>query len=181
MKTALLTIGLALATCTPGWAVVTVRLNNIDCGYPVSFYEDPFLDWGTARVELFYAFAGGADMRVYSAGTQNSVFTVDKNGFFDGGIGVLPEVDPSWSVNFTLRAWEGGPNDIYAPIQNMARWTQTGFISWDPESGQPANGTVLNIPPMISAPEPSTFVLAILGGTFLAARTAYKKRRSPIA
>lgn len=127
MKTAGLILGLSLLATPPCWAYATVRLNNIDSGNPVSFYEDPFLNYGPVYVDLVYTRGDGLEHIAYSLSTHDSVFGVDKNGFFDGGIGELPDVDASGTVTFTLRAGKGAPMTFIHPFK-------TGLFGLKPAS-----------------------------------------------
>ncbi len=180
MKTAGYILGLTLVTTLPCWAVVTVRLNNTDSGMQIGFPNDPHLTFGTGYVELSYSYAGMVAHTIYSADTQKTVFALDANGFFDAGIGVLPEADSSWQVYITLRAWQGNPNwnSGLAINQEMSSWTQTTLGSWDPQSGLPPSGPILNIPSPIGTPEPSTLALGGLGACLLFSRLGWSKWRS---
>ncbi len=149
------------------WAVATIRLNNTDMDFrivPFDYQIDP----NRIYAELLSSINGSGWQPVHVAGGTESVFKVSENGYFDAGVGVIPNAPDDAQVAFELRAWFGGNSFENAIAWNQETWTQIAG-SWDPGSGLPATGPVLLIPYtlVIGVPEPSTLALTIVGGGVL--------------
>jgi hypothetical protein len=156
------------------WAAVnaTVSLNNFDSNVPVMYMATPTSTAvaGPLTANINVQLLGGPSAAqlqpVVIAGTTTSVIPLSAvDGFFDGGVGVVPGVTAGATATFELTAFTGTtPSSTFA----SAQWTQaTG--KWDdtPPASPPSNVPTLQIPAsgvtVGAVPEPSTIALGLLG------------------
>ncbi len=165
-----------------GWGLVfaaqaesTVRLNNQDAQKPVVLWYDGRLAYEGVYVQVCASIAAGPWWPVASVEGAREVFPLSEPGYFDAGVGVVPFVVPErMLVDFQVFAWQGtadGWDDSVVKGQSV-KWNQW-VGSWDPGSGLPASGPVLEIPGNIvlyALPEPNSIALGILGGLALMVR-----------
>jgi hypothetical protein len=169
----LLTFGIILSSI--GFADLTVKLSNHDSMMPI-FYQT----FGTLAtrndfyVEVLAGPVGSTLIPATIAGTTETVIKLDQPGYFDGGIGVIPQYDglhDNGPVDLQVRAWTGAPTYDQSVSTGMSlRWSQfTG--SWDPNSGLPPSGPTLNMTASfvvgMPIPEPSVTALGIIGSLAL--------------
>jgi hypothetical protein len=157
-------------------ASATLELNNKDVSVPILGYSSP-LAVGTIYVTILAGVGDGQTIiPVEQMGTGKTIFEVDQNGYFDGGVGVIPGItkggDEVW---LKLIAWYSatGEGAYYgADVRGTtAVWSQSSG-SWDASLGTPATGAILNLPAspafqVYTTPEPKTVTLSIIGGVAL--------------
>ena len=163
-----------LATC-PG--APTVLLNNKDANMPIFYLQTGTLPGNTSIYVEVIAFGNGPVVRAGTTGENLSdyVFKVDENGFFDAGVGVVPGAVDGQVVDFRLVAGYVRPDGpLFAVTGASLRgessvWVQkTG--SWDPKSGLPATGPMLQVAssPIVGTagvlPETNSLTLTMFGG-----------------
>ena len=109
------------------------------------------LHWGTPVVDMT---------------TQSSIIPLTEDGFFFGGVGVVPGLADNATTEFTLRIWRGAARYDAAAERESFTWTQaTG--SWDLNSVPPAPpiGDALQNPVLCHyIPEPGPIALGLIGG-----------------
>lgn len=107
----------------------------------------------------------------------SSIPPLTEDGYFFGGMGIVPGVPDNAVVEITLRAWMDAPTWEAAGWRGEVTWHQlTG--SWNPEAFPPSppTGPDLTNPALtFIIPEPSTIALGLMGGS---AMLLVKKRRS---
>ncbi len=142
-----------------------VKLNNYDSQMPVYWYT--LAPVGTF-VQLLWQVDGSGWEPVNIAGTTTSILQLKEPGYFDAGIGEIPNIDGNVMVNFELRAWLGSSTFESASLVGSSMWSQT-TMTWDAATGLPSTGAELAIPsPVICAmPEPQTIALWGVGGGIL--------------
>lgn len=146
------------------WALATISLNNYDSGNPIFYYQVGTLVPASGTfVELITP--GGA---VTLAGDSSSLIPMVEDGFFFGGIGIVPNLPDNAATQFTLRVWRVSTTFESSWERTSISWTQTTG-SWNPDAVPPAPPTapVMQVPhglvfPLI--PEPSTIALCLIGG-----------------
>lgn len=182
------------ATCQ---ADSTVRLNNIDAQMPIYLYWSGHFASGDEVVyaAIYAGAAGSQSHSLYRTGTAGNdvsdyVFAVDRNGYFDAGVGIVPGlIEAGGNVELTLVAWLGdhsGPTAIPTAISGSTTWSQTTGV-WNPMSGTEPTGPILRIPESVvvqSIPESSTLTLGLMGGVVLLtthfAKTSKRKAGNPV-
>jgi hypothetical protein len=111
------------------WAQkATVLLNNFDADKPMYF-----LIAGTPapmnkgiQVQLLAGPVGGILAPVVPTSGGDSVLPISVvDGYFDGGVGIVPGVLPGDLAQFELRAWEGTQDLWMSWILGSIQWTQT--------------------------------------------------------
>jgi hypothetical protein len=200
MNNILLTSTTVAISAVTAFGSATVNLNNKYADMPIYLYQYGQKATGddVVYVSLYVGAADNPGHTVYKAGTtgekaEDYVFTVDANGYFDGGVGIVPGLkDDVSAVQFTLEAWLGdksGPTSSPGTIRGYSlTWDQlTG--SWDPASGTKATGAELMVPNSVivgsaAIPEPSSVTLGLLGGAALlttnkVAKTIKGKTKTP--
>lgn len=161
-----------------------VNLNNWDVDKPIFFKsQGGAIPAGTTvYAELLGGTVGGTLAPVVPTSGGSSVITVDPDGHFDAGVGVVPGLTAAGPADFQLRAWTGATTYSAATPDNQAITPVfAGTVNaWnDTAVPQPLPiGTTLNLPaanlvigsgsPVI--PEPSTIALGLLGAGALLIR-----------
>lgn len=155
------------------YADATIRLNNYDSQMPIYFQQYGNLVQNgqmgldtVVYVEVLAAIPGDRWEPVLMAGTTTSVFELKEPGYFDAGVGVIPGASANSLVNLQVYCWfeKSGVKTGETPSEG---WVERAG-SWDPNSGLPATGPILDIPNSIiispvPTPEPSTTILSVLG------------------
>jgi hypothetical protein len=176
MKKLALLAALAIMGST-AWAQVVsiVQLNNFDPDRPIFSQSAGTLATPAQNVtiQLLGGPVGGTLAPVATQQGANT-FTLLADGYFDGGIGIVPGVTGTGPASFEFRAWTGG--GTYESALNVAtvRWDQP-VTQWDstPPNLPPATIAALALPssPTITVvPEPSTIALGLLGAAALLIR-----------
>ena len=151
----------------------SVFLSNIDANHPIYYQTVGSLAAGPGfYVEIF----GGPDadhllpvgIRVTGLTTFSIGTGVNQPGFFDGGIGIIPEYSIAQPVmaTFQVFAWKDAPS-YDAASQRVASltWSQMTAYSEAPPGGIP-HGVPLEFPANLvirAVPEPSTLAMALVG------------------
>ena len=171
MKRFVLSNLLVLAVAVPGtcFGAAAVSLNNYDSGNPI-FYLTSGVIYPRAGcyVEIYAGSDAESAVPLTSTTDGSSVFALD-HGFFDGGIGNIPELADNAMATFVAHAWLGANTvDGWRTALDVAgaTWTQATGANTPPNLPAPA---ALNIPSMIiySEPEPATWALGLLGAAIL--------------
>lgn len=161
------------------WAQVVsiVNLNNFDPDRPIFFQSAGNLATPAQNVTI-QILGGPVGGPLAPVATQQgaNTFTLLADGYFDGGIGIVPGVTGTGPAEFEFRAWTGGgtyENALNRVLANNT-WTQP-VTQWDstPPNLPPANIAALALPasPLIElVPEPSTIALGLLGAAALLIR-----------
>ncbi len=158
----------------------TVELNNVDTKMPIYLYYTGNYASGNdvVYVSIYAGSPGSISHALYKADTTGNnvgdyVFTVDRNGYFDAGVGIVPAlIEDGGNVELTLVAWLGdktGPTSTPTAVSGSATWSQLTGV-WNPTSGEVATGPVLQIPNSViveAMPEASSVTLGLLGGAAL--------------
>lgn len=176
MKAYFITVLISAACSLSVQADATVRLNNYDMFKPIYLLDTSTLAPLETHVELLYKLPGDVPLPVTIAGTTISTFQLNEPGYFDAGIGVIPNLDGNQTVTFELHAWLGSTYPGNAPWNSSVYWTQT-TQSWDPASGVPTTGEILIIPTSIvfmGVPEPKTYSLGIFAAALIFATKSRK-------
>lgn len=152
MKTFLL-IGLlfcGVSLIPDAFAQATVKLNNLDRKIPITISNNTSIVIGDDYfVEVLAGPVGGTLLPISIVGTNRTKIKLNKNGYFDGNIGVIPVVDPNESADFQIRIWRGLPTYEMAWRFGLLtgyseKWTQkTGSL--DMASSKNPTGPVLQI------------------------------------
>jgi hypothetical protein len=183
MKTAQIALMMYALGLVASNGAATVYLNNKYAEMPIYLYETGTLATGD-DVLYVMIYVNGIDSlshTLYKVGTTGNsandyVFKVDEQGYFDGGVGIVPGLKEDGSVvDLTVAAWLGTASDPKgypgAVRGYSATWSQlTG--TWDPNSGTTATGTELLVPNSVivgssAIPETNTVTLGLLGGAAL--------------
>jgi hypothetical protein len=103
--------------------------------------------------------------------------TAGLDGYFDGGIGVIPGIATAGGqADFQIRAWVGADFASASFTGLSAKWTQaTTSADLTPPNLPPATIAALNIPANVivtgaAVPEPTTIALGLLGAAALMIR-----------
>lgn len=166
-KTLALAAALTVLWTASSWAAATISLNNYDSNNPIFYGQTGTLAPATGTfVELI-----STQGPVLDTATQSSIIPMSEDGFFFGGVGVVPTLADSATTDFTLRAWRGAATYDAATERGEVTWNQaTG--SWNPNAvpPAPAAGPALQNPAglvITVIPEPSTIALGLIGGAAL--------------
>lgn len=144
------------------WAAAAIGLNNYGLGANPIYYDLGVLAPMTGTyVELI---ANGHP--VNDTATGSSLIPMSEDGFFFGGVGIVPNLADNGTAVFTLRAWRGPLNFFESTERGSVTWTQaTG--SWNPNAMPPTPPMavdLMNPPFTLLIPEPSTIALCLIGG-----------------
>ena len=172
----------------------TINLNNIEADEPI-VYQNQFTGQPPIPapvpvnqnfyVRLYGGTVGGSLTPIFNLNGE-SVFAIDQRpGYFDGGIGIVPGIEPGGVAAFELVAWQG---DKDADLENdripkaVVSWTQTTGVWNDQLVPQPQPvGEVLRVSgPVIfrGIPEPSVLALLPLGLAMLMVSRSQSKRKT---
>jgi hypothetical protein len=139
-------IGLTGIHRTNCFADATVKLSNLESKLPLDFANAKAVAVGNDfYVQVLAGPVGGPFTPVPIAGTTTNVFKLDKHGFFDAGIGVIPGVWENGYADFRIRVWRGMPTYDLANVVGLITgvspaWRQK-VGSWDPKTASPATAT----------------------------------------
>lgn len=166
-------------------AAATVALNNKDANVRIILSTEPWAV-GNIYVKVFAGVDGQANIPVEQVGTGQTVFQVDKNGYFDGGIGIIPGViNGGGTITLLLKAWYAPNPDVKDSNVRGATlsWMQQ-CGNWNPASGLPATGPVfrLSASPTFQAysvPEMKSYTQGLFGGTALLTTNVIMKTSKP--
>lgn len=154
-----------------------IRLGNFFggvAGNPVFYLSDG----NNAPVGTFVQVLGGpegGDLTPLSIGGSD-VFEIGQGlpaalgdaraGFFVLGPAVIPGVAPDETAEFQMRAWRGAADFASASEQGVSStWTQVaGSIPEPPQTPDVPN---MSGPAFVVVPEPTTYLLGLLGGAAL--------------
>lgn len=126
------------------FASATIRLNNKDSKIPILPANIPWVT-GDVYVEVLGG-PGTSFASVYQEGTGLTVFKVDKQGFFDAGIGIIPGVSGGTEVDLKLRVWYGPGSFFGSSVRGESIvWSQV-CGDWIPSKGFAPTGSVLRLP-----------------------------------
>jgi hypothetical protein len=184
-RTLIIQCGLMAALTTQAYADATVRLNNYDSLMPVYYQRVGNLASG----DDFYIEVWGGPvgsgwttmLPIIPVGATTPTIKLKEPGYFDAGIGVIRFVFENGPVTLGVRGWYGYPTYQQAASAGLSgqslEWGQLAG-SWDPQSGLTPTGPLLEmISPLeigYPLPEPSSLMLAILGGALILG-TSWKK------
>jgi len=173
-KLALLAAMTLMGMSASCWAAVnaTVLLNNFDSNNPILYSASggpgvPGPLSQNINVQLLGGPAAGQLQPVVIAGSTTSIIPLSAvDGFFDGGVGVVPGVTAGATASFQLLAFVG--TDPTKGAAQSAVWTQATGKWDDTPPATPPTGPALNLPAGITVgagaiPEPSTIALGLLG------------------
>jgi len=173
-KLALLAAMTLMGMSASCWAAVnaTVLLNNFDSNNPIMYIAPGGSAPGVAgplsaniNVQLLGGPSAGQLQPVVIAGSTTSVIPLSAvDGFFDGGVGVVPGVTAGATATFQLLAFVG--TDPSKATGNFATWTQATGKWDDTPPAVPPSGPSLQVPAGVTVgavPEPSTIALGLLG------------------
>jgi hypothetical protein len=154
-------LGIAGATvqCFGGAAVFA---NNYDANKPVYYLYEYVPKFTLATVgDTWVQFTTVAGVPI------GGVFGLSEPGFFNNGFFEVPGAADNADVSFTLQAWNGSAGSTYATAAYKMEATVSQKAGANP--GAPA---IFTMPDnfAIVIPEPSTLVLALLGGAMLLLR-----------
>jgi hypothetical protein len=187
MKYAYLVILNVMITVLPqmAYAEATVKLSNYDSLMPVYYREVGKLAYGEDfYIEVFGGPPGSTGFLITPVGATSPIIKLKEPGFFDAGIGIIPEAFDNGDVNLRVRGWYGSPSYEQAASAGLAGqtffWSQIAG-SWNPGSGLTPTGPSLEMPwPLeigFAIPEPSTVALIVLGAGILLGATRMKNGR----
>ncbi len=163
-----------LGWTSDSWAAAAIALNNHDVnggsGAPVMFYSMPAGEGFFAEV---YGGPNGSSLEPLIGSNGSSVFGMN-NGFFDGGVGVVPGVADDAVGFFQVHVWQGPDNSPTGWQSSINPVASAVFSQVTGDLGHPAP---LNFPTglVIAIPEPATWCLAVAGATLL----VLPRRRTP--
>ena len=159
-----------------------LMLDNIDAnngqGVPVYYLKEG--TFAPSGQNIFVQVLAGPDVNsltpaTYTDNTPNIIpmgNSFSGNGFFDGGVGIVPGVVDNGLAAVQIRIWVGtsGFDDASQHYQSPT-WTQITGV-WDPDSlPQVLVGTPLQMPftsmLITDVPEPSTIALGLMGAVAL--------------
>jgi hypothetical protein len=170
MKLALL-LAAALAPLSAAAADGFVRLSNYPGNNPIFFFTT------STRLPVdgsFVQVLGGprdGSLQVLSSSTGQTVFTLTEPGFFDAGFGVVPGVPEGTSGFFQLKAWRNAP-DFETALRTTGVVGQS--VMFSALTGTVTEPAQLETPSFLMCadcvPEPSTFLLGLLGAGALLVR-----------
>ena len=130
----LVSIGVALAAQVNLLGDAAVRLNNYTANWPivngVQFAFDAEWGMGKPYVEVFGGPLGGWLAPIIPANTNSSAIPFKEPGFFDAGIGMVPNVVAGGPAEFEIKIFNfGWYPEAFGDGMSLVRWTQlTG--SW---------------------------------------------------
>lgn len=186
MKQYVMVLMLGLLGVAKCMGAATVELNNKDSQRPIFYLKTGNLPGGESIYVEVLAH-GGPVIRSGTTGEslEDYVFKVDKDGYFDAGVGVVPGVVDGQPIDFVLVAGYVRPDGPLFAVTGAsirgesAVWTQkTG--SWDPKSGLPATGPTLQVAssPIVGTagviPETNSLTLTMFGGAAFLTNSALK-------
>lgn len=174
MKKLLATVAACAVVASAAYADATVALNNFAAN-PIYLLSEGTLAGADVMVEFWGGPVGG-DIAMISNTDGVSAWPVEYEGFFDGGVGVVPGVADSADAQLVMRAYQGETYDgaFGAAPTAEVMWTQaTG--AWNPNAVPPAPPTgpdlaYTDTPVLNVVPEPSTIALGLLGAAVLLLR-----------
>ena len=174
-KLALLAAMTLMGMSASCWAAVnaTVLLNNFDSNNPILYSATggPGVAGPLSKninVQLLGGPSASQLQPVVIAGSTTSIIPLSAvDGFFDGGVGVVPGVTAGATATFQLLAFIGtNPKDAAGNNNPSATWTQATGKWDDTPPATPPSGPSLNNPAGVTVggiPEPSTIALGLLG------------------
>jgi hypothetical protein len=180
--------GAVAMLATLAYADATVRLSNVESLMPVYWREAGNLAAGdNFYIEVWGGPIGSADFLITPVGATTPIIKLHEPGFFNAGIGIIPQVFDNGQVTLRIRGWYGSPDYGYASAVGDSGqtylWTQLAG-SWDPNSGLAPSGPSLAMPwPLeigFAIPEPTTMTLALLGGGLVLAWISTEKNLANI-
>ena len=155
------------------WADATIKLSNYEAQMPVFFQKSGTL--ATVQdgiyVEVWGGPVGGVLFPIAIIGSTNTAFQLNKDGYFDAGVGIIPGLTDNAQADVQVRAWsqKDSWNKGNSLGKSMPFPQETG--SWDPKSGAAPSGPPLQMRNSVIVampiPEPSAIALGLLGGTAL--------------
>ena len=161
-------------------SVALVALNNQEANQPIYYLTSPDLASGQeVWVELLAGPKGGAKAPVYKLENGAARFSLAQPGYFDAGLGFIPNATGGAEVEFQLRVWMNAATYEDATEKGQsATWTQSAG-SWDwLQELAPASAPALKLPAPVVISRPPDVVATVALNNFDASQLVYYQNSS---
>lgn len=161
-------------------SVALVALNNQEANQPIYYLTSPDLASGQeVWVELLAGPKGGAKAPVYKLENGGARFSLAQPGYFDAGLGFIPNATGGAEVEFQLRVWMNAATYEDATEKGQsAAWTQSAG-SWDwLHDPAPASAPALELPAPVVISRPPDVVATVALNNFDASQLVYYQNSS---
>jgi hypothetical protein len=154
-----------------------VAMNNYDSHKPIQNADGSLASNAETYVQV-WAGPVGEPLKLLSSSARTTTFKLSEPGFFDAGLGIVPDVTPGDPAQFQVRAWRGGTNFETASFRgNSIVFTQaTGAVLPPPSIPNPA---ILLIPDPIVLQSVATQLVRSTGAWHEDSASAGATTRAP--